>query len=218
MIAGPFRAAPERARAGFSLLEALIVLIVAGAALMLVFGIGGHAARTGFRLGRGALAAADAEVAEDELRGLIRGLLLPPSTVDPRAVGMQPFLGDARGFQADVLLDRPGLCAAAGPAGRLSVAIEAGADGDVVTCAGPTSARVIVADLRPRRARFAYSADGIAWSDQWSTQPAWSGVRREPAERALYVRLASDDGRIDIVERAESGPPSLFNLPAAARP
>ena len=208
----------HRRISGFSLLEALIVLIVAGAALMLVFAIGGHAARTGFRLGRGALAAADAEVAEDEVRGLIRGLLLPPSAVDPHAVGMQPFLGDAKGFQADVLLDRTGLCAAAGPAGRLSVVIEAQGGGDVVTCGASTGPKVVVADLRPRRARFAYSADGIAWSDQWSSRPGWSLVRHDPAAQALYVRLASDDGRIDIVERADSGPPSLFNLPAAVRP
>jgi hypothetical protein len=212
------RTATERARTGFSLLEALIVLIVAGAALMLVFAIGGHAARTGFQLGRGTLAAADAEVSEDELRGLIRGLQLPPSAVDPRAFGMQPFLGDAKGFQADVLLDRPGLCAAAGPAGRLSVAIEAEADGDVVTCATPTGRKVVVANLRPRRVRFAYSADGIAWNDLWSTRLAWSSVRRDPSARALYVRLASDDGVIDIIERADSGPPLLFNLPAAVRP
>jgi type II secretory pathway pseudopilin PulG len=203
---------------GFSLLEALIVLIIAGAALMLVFAIGGQAARTGFRLGRGALAAADAEVAEDELRGLIRGLVLPPDAVDPQALGMQPFSGDARSFQADFLLDRPGLCAAAGPAGRLRVAIEPQADGDIVTCGAPASPKVIVADLRPRRARFAYSVDGVAWSDQWSTRPTWSGLRHDPAARVLYVRLASDDGRIDIVERAASGPPFLFKLPAAARP
>ncbi len=41
-----------RRAAGFSLIEALIVLIVAGFALMLVFAIGGQAARTGFALGR----------------------------------------------------------------------------------------------------------------------------------------------------------------------
>ena len=48
---------PHRS-AGFSLIEALIVLLVAGMALMLVFSIGGESARTGFRLGRRALAAA----------------------------------------------------------------------------------------------------------------------------------------------------------------
>jgi hypothetical protein len=40
---------------GFSLIEALIVLIVAAFALMLVLSICGQAARTGFALGRRAL-------------------------------------------------------------------------------------------------------------------------------------------------------------------
>jgi len=41
-------------------------------ALMLVFSIGGQSARTGFALGRRALAAAVDEVTQDQLRGLIR--------------------------------------------------------------------------------------------------------------------------------------------------
>jgi hypothetical protein len=203
---------------GFSLLEALIVLIIAGAALMLVFAIGGHAARTGFRLGRGALAAADSELAEDELRSLIRGVLLPPTAVDPQTVGLRPFSGDAKAFQADVLLDRSGLCAVAGPAELLRVEIEPQGDGDIVTCAAGAGPKVTVADLRPRRVRFAYSADGRTWSDQWTTAPVWSIGRHEPAMRALYVRLASDDGRIDIVDRSTSGPPFLYSLPPQARP
>ena len=41
---------------GFSLMEAMVVLIIGGMALMLVFAIGGRAAEIGFGLGRRALA------------------------------------------------------------------------------------------------------------------------------------------------------------------
>jgi hypothetical protein len=197
-------------------MEALVVLIVAGMALMLVFAIGGRAAQTGFQLGRRALAVADGEVAQDELRGLIRGLVLPPAGVDPHDLAMPPFVGDARGFAGDVVLDRAGLCAPAGPAGVLLVALEARPDGDLITCGPKTGARTVVADLRPRRARFAYSLDGGSWSDQWTSRPDWTPGRRDPAERRLFVRLASDDGRFELIERATSGPPQLYNLPVPA--
>jgi hypothetical protein len=201
-----------RATRGFSLIEALIVLLVAGMALMLVFSIGGGAARTGFQLGRRALAAADGEVAEDELRGLIAGLRLAPGGVDPQTLKLAPFAGDARGFAADAVLARPGLCGPAGPAGRLRVAIETRPDGDVVTCQAGAAPAVLVADLAPRRARFAYSLDGVRWSDRWSPPPPFD-PKAPPVEQALYIRLASDDGQVEVVGRASSGPPWLYPKP-----
>ena len=99
----------RRAKPGFSLIEALIVLIVAGLALMLVFSIGGQAARTGFALGRRALTVADSEVSQDELRALVGALVVPPSGADPAKLKLDPFVGDAHGFTADAILTRPGL-------------------------------------------------------------------------------------------------------------
>jgi hypothetical protein len=203
---------PRNAEAGFSLIEALIVLLVAGMALMLVFSIGGDSARTGFQLGRRALAAADGEVAEDELRGLIASLQLPPARVDPAKVKLAPFAGDDRGFAADAVLARPGLCGPAGPTGRLRVAIETHADGDEVTCQAGVAAPVMVADLRPRRARFSYSSDGAHWSDSLAP-PTSFDPKAEPVELSLYIRLASDDGVVDVVGRASSGPPWLYPKP-----
>jgi prepilin-type N-terminal cleavage/methylation domain-containing protein len=206
-------ARPGRGRDGFSLIEALIVLLVAGMALMLVFSIGGGAARTGFQLGRRALAAADGEVAEDELRALVAGLRLAPGGADPQALKLLPLVGDARGFAADAVLARPGLCGPAGPVGRLRVAIESRPDGDEVTCQAGSAPVAVVADLAPRRARFAYSPDGTHWSDRWTSPPPATDPKAEPVEQALYVRLASEDGQVDIVARASSGPPWLYPKP-----
>jgi type II secretory pathway pseudopilin PulG len=212
--------AVDRRRAGFSLIEALIVLIVAGLALMLVFSIGGQAARTGFALGRRALTVADGEVSQDELRGLVGALVLPPAGADPAAMKLDPISGGPRGFEADAVLTRPGLCGPAGPAGRLSIAIDAQADGDLVTCQARGQATIVVADLRPRRVRFSYSADGSSWRDAWSQPPI--DPQHAPVEQSVFIRLSSDDGRVEWVDRATSGPPWLYTQaptqPQAATP
>jgi hypothetical protein len=202
-------------KAGFSLIEALIVLLVAGMALMLVFAIGGQSARTGFALGRRALAAADDDVTQDQLRSLIDDLTLTPTGVDPTALGLTPFNGDAAGFEGDAVLDRAGVCGEAGPVGRVRVAIHADADGDILTCQAGAGATKLLADLRPRHVRFAYSADGAQWSDTWSapvpSTAAMAGPVRPPRSPvSLFVRLSSDDGRFELVERASSGPAWLF--------
>jgi hypothetical protein len=207
--------AGRRPAAGFSLIEALIVLVVAGLALMLVFSIGGQAARTGFALGRRALTVADGEVSQDELRALVGALALPPAGVDPAKLKLDPFVGDARGFSADAVLSRPGLCGPAGPAGRLRIAIDPQAGGDLVTCQARWGTPIVVADLRPRRARFAYSADGSAWSDAWSPPPP--DPHAQPAAQSVFIRIYSDDGRIEWVDRATSGPPWLYAPTQAAQ-
>jgi hypothetical protein len=206
--------------AGFSLIEALVVLLVAGMALMLVFSIGGQSARTGFSLGRRALAAADDEVTQDQLRSLIRDLTPAPIGVDPAPFGLAPFVGDASGFQGDAVLDRAGVCGDAGPVGHLRVAIESHADGDVVSCQVGAAATRLVADLRPRRVRFTYSTDGVQWSDGWRApavaRAPIAGPTPPARSASVFIRLASDDGRIELMERANSGPPWLF--PRETRP
>lgn len=198
-----------RRNAGFSLIEALIVLLVAGMALMLVFSIGGQAARTGFALGRRALGVADGEVSQDELRSLVGALELPPAGADAAKLGLIPFAGNPRGFEADAVLTRAGLCAPAGPAGRLRIAVDPQSDGDLVTCQARGQAPVVVADLRPRRVRFSYASDGASWRDDWSPPPA-VGPSAPLTPQSVFIRLSSDDGRVEWIARATSGPPWLF--------
>ena len=206
-------------KAGFSLIEALIVLLVAGMALMLVFAIGGQSARTGFALGRRALAAADDDVTQDQLRSLIDDLTLTPTGVDPTALGLDdPSTAMRPGSRGTPSWTAPASVAQRGsgrpsPRGdrrrrgrRRSSPASAGA--------GPT--KRVLADLRPRRARFAYSIDGVQWRERWRapavnpTVATAGPVRPAAAPVSLFIRLASDDGRIELVERASSGPVWLF--------
>ncbi len=189
------------------------MLIVAGMALMLVFTIGGKAARTGFDLGRRALASADNAVAQDEFRTLIDSLQLPPSGADPQSLGLRPFSGDARLLEANAVLARPGHCGPAGPAGVMRLSVVSGADGDALVCQVAFGDRVTVIDARPRRVRLEYSSDGSTWSEAWVPASAWGRPAASRTEQTIFIRLVSSDGRIDLTERATSGPPFLFPPP-----
>jgi hypothetical protein len=73
----------------------------------------------------------------------------------------------------------------------------------------------MVADLTPRRGRFAYSADGAHWSDRPPAPPAPSfDPDAQPTEQAIFIRLSSEDGQVEVVGRASSGPPWLYPKPA----
>jgi hypothetical protein len=199
-------------RAGFSLIEALIVLIVGAMALILIFGVGGKANETAFRLGRRALSTADNRLATDSLRAIISGAALSPadagadSTPSP---GVR-FAGDAAGFRTDAMLDVATPCAPSGPASDLSVEIVRSGSGSLLTCRvgqGPTA---VLLDLGAHSAGFSYSLDGQVWSDRWAEPPGSTPVgMATPHERRLYVRLASDDGAVEITGRASSDRPDL---------
>jgi prepilin-type N-terminal cleavage/methylation domain-containing protein len=198
-------------RRGFSLIEALVVLVVAGMALMLVFSIGLRAVDAGFRLGRRSLDTADLRFADEALRRIVRGVEMAPLDATTSAPTVPRFVGDARGFTGDALLQVAAPCAEAGPVRALSVRLQARPEGDVLVCAVEGGSSTLLLDLRPRRARFAYSGDGAAWRDDW--RPSRSPLGREPAvtprEQSVFVRLATDDGAIQVIERAGSGRPGL---------
>ncbi len=210
-------------RGGFSLMEAMVVLIVAGMALMLVFAVGGRATQLGFRLGGQALGAVDGELAEANVRTVMAAMTLRPAGVafDPMAAdaGKASFAGGPASFQGDAVLARASLCGGAGPAHALRVDIKSLRDGDAVLCRVGAGPSVVLADLRPRRARFAYSTDGRRWSDRWIEPTTPSLAQADgPREQALFIRLATVDGAIDITDRSTSGRPDLAKATAAAPP
>ena len=212
-------AAGRGARDGFSLIEAMMVMIIGGVALMLVFEIGGRAAATGFGLGGRALAVGDRQLAEDSLRSLIGGLQLAPAGGAAVHDHGDDFEGEATGFRGSIILDRPTICAPAGPGGTVVVRIEPSANGDRVTCQLGAEAPRLLLDLRPYRARFAYSGDGAAWTDRWRRDEGMSvGGGGIAHLREVYVRLAADKGGLVIVGHASSGRPALHQAPVSETP
>lgn len=200
---------------GFSLIEALVVLAVAGAALMLIFSVGVRSTEIAFRLGRRALDLADRQVSTDALRALVRGLVVPPTGPEVRTGPLDPA-GTSRGFVGPAILATATPCAPSGPSARIVVSLIGDARGDVVACQADGGPTVVLADLRPRRARFSFSEDGVRWRESWRATPDLLDRARPARERGVYVRLATDDGRIEVIERATSGRPG--RTPAAVAP
>src|SRR4051812_18705711 len=97
-------ARPCSDEAGFSLMEAPIMLAVAGMALMLIFAVATRSSQAGFRLGRNALAVADRELADDSFRALVQGLEIAPRPADPARLRIAPFEGRADGFEGSAVL------------------------------------------------------------------------------------------------------------------
>jgi hypothetical protein len=204
-------------RAGFSLIEATVMLAVAGMALMLIFAVATKASDQGFRLGRLALGAADAEVADDAFRSLVSGLVLQPS---PPTAGGAAFTGSAEGFEGPAVLGRGGPCAPAGPAARLRVQLVHAAEGDRLVCSSTGRQAVLMELSGP--AALAYSEDGLNWSPRFSDRPSFGlsgpaapGLLRR--SRRLHVRLATLDGRTVIFAAGARDQPRQGE-PQAIRP
>lgn len=200
-------------RRGFSLIEALVVLAVAGAALMLIFSVGVRSTEIAFRLGRRALDLADRQVSSDALRGVVRGLVIPPTGSEVRA-GASDAGGATRRFGGPAVLATATPCAGSGPSAWVEVSLVGEAGGDVVTCRADGGPAIVLADLRPHRARFSYSEDGVRWRESWRATPRLMDRALAPREQGVYVRLATDDGKIEVIEHATSGRPD----PAPAAP
>lgn len=197
------------ARAGFSLIEALVVLAIGGMALAIVFGIGIRAGDAGFGLGRRAMEASDADVAVSDLRAILRSVALrPPQSF--YAESDRPMVGEAARLEADVVMERATVCAPQGYAGRLTLALEGlGGDQRLVCEIGGRS--VEIARLGGAGA-WSYSTDGSVWGPTYTNAPE-RGVFGDPAHSAttVLVRLAAP--RLEVVERLSSGRPELWNRP-----
>lgn len=190
-------------RAGFSLIEALVVLAVGGLALAVIFSIGTKAGDTGFKLGRGAMAAADRDVALGDVRATVRSIALrPPSAFLPDVD--QPMSGEAQRLEAEVVMERATQCAPQGWTGRLVLQIATEGGERVLTCQAGARERTRLMTLPPGPSAFSYSTDGTQWSAAYANTPAPRGDGPLMPVN-LWVRLATPG--LDVVELASSGQP-----------
>lgn len=138
-------------RAGFSLIEALVVLAIGGMALAVIFSIGIRAGDTGFSLGRRAMSVADADVAISDLRAIIRSISVRPPISILEGVD-QPIVASPERLEADVVMERATGCAPQGWAGRLTLSIEPQAGERVLMCqAGPRKTPIMTLPRGARR-------------------------------------------------------------------
>jgi prepilin-type N-terminal cleavage/methylation domain-containing protein len=200
-------------RQGFSLIEALVVLVIGGMALAIIFNIGVKAGDTGFGLGRRAIAAADSDIVIGDIRSVIRSLALRPSALFIPAID-RPVIGSASRLEGDMVMERATQCAPLGWSGRMVLSIETRGDQTVLVCSAGNRSTVLTT-VAGNVARFAYSRDGQSWTTDYSNlDPERQGPENFRAER-LWVRIILAPS-VDIVETAFSGRPQIWVRPDAS--
>ncbi len=194
-------------RAGFSLIEALVVLAISGMALAVIFSIGVRAGDSGFALGRRAMSAADQDIAVADLRSIFRSVIVQPSrTLRPEID--QPFFGTSDRFEGQVVMERATQCAPAGWSGRVILDVERQGEGSVLVCQAGTYRRRLL-ESRERNATLSYSRDGRSWSQAATNAQATASDPGSVKSEVLYIRF-SGGPQSDVLEMASSGRPEVW--------
>lgn len=195
------------ARAGFSLIEALVVLAIGGMALAIIFSIGVKAGDTGFSLGRRAMSAADLDVSVSDVRVMIRSIALrPPETFDAEVD--LPIIGDATRLEADIVLERATQCAPQGWTGRMVLAVKNQGGQGMLTCQAGGEVMTLITTSDPT-ARLSYSTDGLTWSSAFTS--ATQAERRADGQmRSIRLFVRFEGGAVDVVDIAGSGRPESW--------
>ena len=203
---------PPIHRAGFSLVEALVVLAISGMALAIIFSIGVKAGDTGFSLGRRAMSAADVDIAASDLRSILRSFALRPSLLFLDGVD-EPILGTANRLEGDVVMERATQCAPLGWSGRLMLEIEPDGAGQSLTCSA-NGKKVTLLTTRGDNASLTYSRDGQVWTRAYTNKIENRSEEALPRSDKVWVRFAARP-EVDIVDLIESSRPELWRRPDA---
>ncbi len=158
----------DRMRAGergLSLIEALIIVTITAMLALLLLPLASRAAGRSFALADRALDVAGAANAEAQFRALAGA-----NTVRDGIIGRPDAIVLSPSIATDVA------CARAGGPQRVRLSIETGR----LVCEGE-SGRHVLTQWREGQARFSFSADGRAWTDQHRGAPGY--VRFELVRR-----------------------------------
>lgn len=194
-------------RAGFSLIEALVVLAIGGMALAIIFTIGTKAGDTGFSLGRRAMSVADSDIAISDLRSILRSAVVRPDRAFVEDVD-RPTTGSASRLETDVVFERANQCGPRGWAGRLVLTIQTGAGQNQLVCEAAGRTTVLV-DLKAATGAFSYSTDGRTWTPDYVSGPVRSEDFEVIRSKTLWVRFISPTTG-DVIESSGSGAPQYW--------
>lgn len=151
--------------AGFTIIEALIVLMISSVILTVALGMASRSAEQSIRLGERSLDQMNLFIEQEIFR-----ILLGEFVLSLQEFGDAPpenyVSGDAAAFEGVVSARRPIACAGPAPWLEVSLRIEQGAGGGRLVCvAGGRS--FDIARWEAGAARFEYSADGRNWRADW---------------------------------------------------
>lgn len=206
----------RRSRSGFSVLEAMIALVITGLALTLIFSIGNRASTGGFSLGRRVLSITDHQIEALSFRALIEGLVVPsaldsaPANMGLRVVGPANLVGTPTKLSGSAVLGRDTICADAGPVTQIELEVQSQGGRSQLVCKIKAQPPVVLMDFGRKSVRFAYSQDGNIWRDYINVRPGAFTPKEFDTRfraRSYYVRLWSDDLSVLYLEKATSGRP-----------
>jgi hypothetical protein len=184
--------APER---GLSIIEALVIVTVTAMLALLLLPLASRAGARDFALAERSLDAADAAIAEDQFRALLRAATQQHG---------QSFAGRADSAIFFPALGAAVACASAGASAAVRLRIVRRGDGGSLICESSNrQARLL--SWEEGGARFSYSADGGSWTSTWAEAPPAPGDRTGLVRAAPLVKLelTGADGRtLSWVERA----------------
>ena len=218
------RSRTRRAKGGFTLIEAIVVLAVTSLIVGILFTIGARGGATVLRLGSRALDTADSQLARDTFRSVVDSLIVPSLTTRAQSEGGEDadaedtsLTGDATTLSSQWLAKRTTACGPAGQAGRLTLALTTNANHTILTCQADDAEPVTLLDLGVHQVSFQYSEDGTNWVEAWTVeagQPVEASADPSAELRRVYVRLASDDGVADLIALTTSGRAINLGIPA----
>lgn len=217
-----------QARAGFSILEAIIALAITGFAMTVVLSIGTRGSQMGFGLGNRILSTTDDQMRDLTLQSVVSSMIVPSSLLlyrpptDFRATAFTkpdgdnplPLEGDAQHLVGSGLLKRDTACGDQGPVGRLELGLETMEGKTLLVCRVDAKPPKTLMNMGVSRASFAYSRDGVTWTDRVSITPGAppNALSERGKGRVLFVRIATEDGKTLIVAKADSGRPRVPSI------
>lgn len=155
----------DRRRSGFSIIEAIVVLLIAGMVLSLVLPIASRSTSGNLRMGMQGLSNFDESIGEELFRRLVSAAVPPPARPF-EAPAADTLSGTSSEVRFYVRSPDGVLCAPRGKLVEVVLQIEATDSGARLDCRSE-GREVEVARWHGDAASFSFSGNGLSWADHW---------------------------------------------------
>lgn len=172
-------------RSGFSIIEAIIVLLIASLILSVVLPTVSRAVSDNLRIGMRGLDNFSLSIAESSLRRLAAATVSPPP-VPLEPASLNTVSGDNSRAKFHVLSTEAVPCARRGQLTEVRLAIEAASPGGRLICEAGGEVKEIIR-WEEGAASFSYSLDGREWASAWPRAESGLAARADELADLLEV-------------------------------
>jgi prepilin-type N-terminal cleavage/methylation domain-containing protein len=170
---------------GFSIIEAIVVLLIASLVLSVVLPTVSRAVSDNLRIGMRGLDNFALSIAENSFRRLAAATV-PPPTIPFEPPNLNTLSGDSTRAAFFVMANEAIPCAERGQLTEIRLSIEATQTGGRLICDAGEEAREIV-QWEVGTASFGYSLDGRDWADAWPPAASAASGQAEEVTDLLAV-------------------------------